>query len=46
MFEKREFLMICCDISKSFENVHLTCENSIKANKKNCIKWLQVITAL
>jgi len=37
MFEKSALLMICCDIStKSFENVHLTCENSTKANKKNC----------
>jgi len=35
MFEKSALLMICCDIStKSFENVHLTCENSTKANKK------------
>jgi len=37
MFEKSALLMICCDIStKSFKNVHLTCENSTKANKKNC----------
>jgi len=37
MFEKSALLMICCDIStKSFENVHLNCENSTKANKKNC----------
>ena len=37
MFKKSALLMICCDIStKSLENVHLTCENSTKANKKNC----------
>jgi len=38
MFEKSALLMICCDIStKSFENLHLTCENSTKANKKTVI---------
>ncbi len=37
MFEKSALLMICCDIStKSFENVPIACENSTKANKKNC----------
>jgi len=28
--------------TRSFENVHLTCENSTKANKKNCNQVVEV----
>lgn len=37
MFEKSALLMICRDVGAvSCGGVHLACEGSAKANKKNC----------